>query len=261
MKVIAHRGACMEALENSWTAFELAVVCGAERIELDVQLTADDSLVVMHDESLRRTAGHDGQLSKLTRSELTQHRLLNDEPIPFLDEVVERLAPRIELNIEIKGASTVAADEVGKIVRRFQACDQVVVSSFAREPLEYLAVNYPEIPRACLWGNVLYWPNIAHFSPPVFMSVAQSRIFHPWVKYLTPEVANWAKSKGWTIFAYAGRADEAEDKEGLWSYLQAMGVDGLCTNYPREMRAWLATNQSEEDRIEHSRKLLAQVRS
>ena len=70
MKVVAHRGACTEALENSWEAFRKAVELGADRIELDVHLTADNHIAILHDEDLRRTAGLDKTLRQLTRKEI-----------------------------------------------------------------------------------------------------------------------------------------------------------------------------------------------
>ena len=100
MLVIAHRGANREALENSWSAFDLAVQGGASRIELDVQLSKDGHAVVLHDDQMERTTGVRRLISESTRSELQRIRLTNGEPIPFLDEVVSRLLPLIELNIE-----------------------------------------------------------------------------------------------------------------------------------------------------------------
>ena len=67
MLVIAHRGASQEAIENSFEAFELAVESGAKRIELDVQLTADQELIVMHDDTITRTCNRWGVVHKLTR--------------------------------------------------------------------------------------------------------------------------------------------------------------------------------------------------
>ena len=57
MIVIAHRGANRKALENSFEAFNLAIKDGADRLELDIHLSKDKQLFVMHDEDLTRTAG------------------------------------------------------------------------------------------------------------------------------------------------------------------------------------------------------------
>ena len=126
MQVIAHRGANREALENSWSAFELAVDGGALRIELDVQLTADGHAAVMHDDDFSRTAERPGRLSALTRAQVAKIKLRNGEAIPFLDEVVAKLLPRIELNIEIKGRSTELARVVAETVANFARIDLLV---------------------------------------------------------------------------------------------------------------------------------------
>ena len=91
MKIVAHRGVCTEALENSWDAFHKAVEVGADRIELDVHLSADGHLVIVHDEDLERIAGMKVFVADLTRKELLDTvKLSNGEKLPFLDEVFAR---------------------------------------------------------------------------------------------------------------------------------------------------------------------------
>jgi glycerophosphoryl diester phosphodiesterase len=241
MLVIGHRGSPLEALENSWAAFERAIEVGCERIELDVQRTKDGHLAVVHDESLLRTAGVDLEIADLDRSEIAKIKLNNGEPIPFIDEVVERLLPRVELNIEIKGDSAEDAELVAQLVKASGRTEKVIVSSFRRTPLEYLASEHPDLTLACLWGPEATWPYFAHYNPLVFMNLCRAKILHPWVGYVNEEVMDQAKNRGWKVYPYAGYLgpDERVGREELWAHLQACGVDGLCTNYPLEMRAWL----------------------
>ena len=109
-KVIAHRGASADAPENTMRAFEQAMLFGADGIELDVQLTRDGELVVIHDETLDRTTTGRGSVYSYTFAELRTldagswfARSTKPERIPHLQEVFDLLAGTdILLNVELK---------------------------------------------------------------------------------------------------------------------------------------------------------------
>lgn len=259
MIVIGHRGAPFEAVENSFEAFELAVDSGADRIEFDVQLTADNELVVMHDKTLQRTCNRWGATTQVTREQFQNIRLLNNEPVPFLDEVIDRFSSRIELNIELKTDQILAAEKVAQLIHTYNIHEQVIVSSFYRSPMEYLASHHSQIPRACLWGGAFSWPDIAHLAPPVFMNIANTKVFHPWVDLVTPAVVEWAKSKNWIIYPFVSGGENKKDNEEVWDYLYALGVDGLCTNRPREMRQWLKQVKHHELKFNHPNTVMGHI--
>jgi glycerophosphoryl diester phosphodiesterase len=149
----------------------------------------------------------------------------------------------VELNIEIKGRSTELARRVARLVDTFGVADRVVVSSFEVEPLEWLADHAPEIPRACLWGGVWpRWPDFATFSPLVFMRRARASIAHPMASLVTPELMDQARARDWKVYAWMPMVGEEHDREEKWTRLVSAGVDGLCTNYPRQLAAWLREN-------------------
>jgi glycerophosphoryl diester phosphodiesterase len=108
MLLIAHRGDHSTAPENSIEAFEAAIASGADGIELDVRSTADGVPVVMHDPTLKRTAGSKLRVSKSTSAQIAKARLANGEGVPTLAEVVERFGGKIALYIELKGLSAAA---------------------------------------------------------------------------------------------------------------------------------------------------------
>src|SRR5687768_13336705 len=111
MRLIAHRGASAVAPENTLPAFSEAIRAGADAIEFDVRLTADGSVVVMHDDDVSRTTDGDGFVSKLS---LAQVRSLNaaarhpswggTEQVPTLEEVLAVVAGHVPVVIELKGA-------------------------------------------------------------------------------------------------------------------------------------------------------------
>lgn len=105
---IAHRGLHKEDRsipENSLPAFRLAAENGYG-IELDVQLTADNEVVVFHDDLLDRVCGVEGRLSDLSWGELQRLRLFGTaERIPLLSEVLECVGPRVPIVLELKRGS------------------------------------------------------------------------------------------------------------------------------------------------------------
>ena len=123
--VIAHRGASAAWPENTLTAFEAAVRAGADMVELDVRLTADGALVVMHDADVARTTEGRGLVRELTLAEV---RALH---VPTLREALDLLHGRAGVEIEIKDdPGEAAADAVVDVLRttRVRRSARVVVS-------------------------------------------------------------------------------------------------------------------------------------
>ncbi len=127
--VVAHRGASAQAPENTMEAFRLGVEAGADAIELDVHLTADGQLAVIHDDTLDRTTDRSGSIAQLTMAEIHEAdagaRFARPEDsgfpfrgrgltVPTLPEVLEWLPDTVGLVIEIKARA--AADAVVEAV-------------------------------------------------------------------------------------------------------------------------------------------------
>lgn len=118
--ICAHRGAMDTHPENTISAFKEAVRLGVQMIELDVQLTADDHLVVLHDNTVNRTTNGQGKISNYT---LEQARLLDAgnwkssdfkrERIPTLREALSVIPGNIWINVHLKGGA-----EMGEKVAR-----------------------------------------------------------------------------------------------------------------------------------------------
>lgn len=105
----AHRGGARLWPENSLRAFRGALALGADLLELDVHLTRDGAVVVLHDPTLERTTTGSGEVRAAALQELRRLRLKDeagratDEPVPTLDEVLDLLAPTpAGLLLEIK---------------------------------------------------------------------------------------------------------------------------------------------------------------
>jgi glycerophosphoryl diester phosphodiesterase len=106
---VAHRGGAAQWPENSLTAFRNAIALGARVLELDVHLTADGEVAVIHDPTLDRTSSGSGPVARATAAELARARLrgpggaLTDDCVPTLDDVVALAAPAgVALLVEVK---------------------------------------------------------------------------------------------------------------------------------------------------------------
>src|SRR5690606_11528357 len=109
MKVTAHRGASAYAPENTMAAFEMALEMGADGIELDVQMSRDGHLVVIHDPTLERTTDGSGLVAQYTLAELRRvdagawfDERFRGQRIPTLAEVFELVRGKALLNVELK---------------------------------------------------------------------------------------------------------------------------------------------------------------
>ncbi|NRU22051.1 glycerophosphoryl diester phosphodiesterase [Clostridium beijerinckii] len=139
-KIWAHRGASEYAPENTLEAFELAVAQGADGVELDVQLTKDGELVVIHDETIDRTSNGRGNVIEYTLKELKNFNFNCSNPnyvyaeIPTLKEVYELLKPtNLIINVELKTGIIFyegIEEKVLKLSKDMDFEDRVIYSSF-----------------------------------------------------------------------------------------------------------------------------------
>ena len=164
VKVYAHRGASAYAPENTLPAFQLAEEQGADGIELDVHLTKDGELVVIHDEKLDRTTNGIGLVRDYTLAELKRFCADNGMPgyadvrIPTLREVLEQVKPgRMLVNIELKtgilwyeGIEKKTLDLVAELGMQ----DRIIYSSFNHYSIAEVRRLAPEAQTAYLFGDI-----------------------------------------------------------------------------------------------------------
>ena len=141
--------------ENSMAAFRRAVAHGFGA-ELDVHLTRDGRLAVIHDNSLLRTAGSDVKASELTAAELGQYRLEDtEEKIPFLEEVLPLFEGKTPLIVELKveGNAAALAQATCEMLDRYKV--DYCIESFHPQAILWLRKHRPEICRGQLSQNFL----------------------------------------------------------------------------------------------------------
>ncbi len=235
--IIAHRGFSARYPENTMAAFEAAAGAGAHMIELDVNLSKDRQLVVIHDATVDRTTDGAGAVRELTTEQLFQldagswfDPRFAGERIPTLRQVLEAVKGRLQVNIEIKpeafepqGPADGVERQVVTLVRKMGMAAEVLVSSFQWQLLERVRVLDPDIALGLLSdvpadGRLVHWyERVQGFS------------WHPDYRVLTRSQTNTLHARGARIFPYPVHG--TIDIPGML----AMGVDGLFLDDPRQL--------------------------
>jgi glycerophosphoryl diester phosphodiesterase len=158
--LVAHRGASALAPEHTIPAYEAALEAGADALELDVRLSADDQLVVIHDASLERTTDGRGLVREYTLQQLKRldagrwfGRAFRGQRIQTLSEVLERFRDRAAFAVELKGGSDFCPGIEERVVTLLQIYDvagRTLVASFDHHALRKCRDIDPDIRTGAL---------------------------------------------------------------------------------------------------------------
>ncbi|HEV8672168.1 MAG TPA: glycerophosphodiester phosphodiesterase [Candidatus Limnocylindria bacterium] len=135
-RIVAHRGVTAAAPENTMAAFARAALLGVDAVELDVRLTSDRRLAVYHYYYLDGFTTGAGPIFAHTAGDLESLRVVDrdrgvDHRIPMLEEVLDRFAGRLGLEIELKGPEPEAAASVAKLLSSVRShWDRIEITSF-----------------------------------------------------------------------------------------------------------------------------------
>jgi len=239
--VLGHRGFMGKFPENSLLAFRKAIEAGADGVELDVWLTKDGHVVVMHDETIDRTSDMSGRQKDMTLEELKKADLGGGERIPTLEEVFEALPDDALINVELKDRD--AVERVAEIVRANNP-GRVMISSFDVEALR----EYRKFDRETTMGLLINREEVVSLLPRLKEELNLWSINVPMeAVYLlgfekTLQAIQWARSLGlkvvlWTEDDRLFYADDnlarlkglfevviANDVENVMAYLRRIGL-------------------------------------
>jgi glycerophosphoryl diester phosphodiesterase len=238
--IIAHRGYRAKYPENTLVAFQAAIDAGADMIELDVLLTKDRKMVVIHDESLGRTTNGRGMVSDCTLSQLKAldagswfDPCFKEERLPTLEEVLDEVGGRVPLNIEIKRSAyephhppDAIEKQIVDLAMRKNAVETVLISSFEWRALERLADMKEASAIALLSGDP------GEGNPLEACRKLKAFSWHPTSIALTKEHVRKMHDAGILVFPY--NVDTPEDIGRLLE----MEVDGLIVDDPLWVRAY-----------------------
>jgi glycerophosphoryl diester phosphodiesterase len=230
--VIAHRGASLDAPENTLAAFELAVEFGADAIELDVKLCASGEPVVIHDRSVGRTSNGTGEVSSLPLSVLKTldagswfDAEFAGEGLPTLDDVFRRVGREILINVELTNYQRPLdglPDAVAEVVRSRGMETRVWFSSFNPFSLRRIRRLLPEAPVGLLLtrgGEQAVVRRLASWITPY-------DAVHPEYSELSESYIHRLQRKGLPVYTYTVN-DPAEIRRVV-----RIGVEGVITDDP-----------------------------
>jgi glycerophosphoryl diester phosphodiesterase len=217
---IGHRGAKGYMPENTLIAFEKAILMGCKGIELDVHLSADGEIIVIHDHTTDRVTGQKGVVSALSLSELKKMRVANAHKIPLLSEVFDLIDHRAIINIELKVGE--AAEPVLRLIEKYVAdgwqFSEFLISSFDWPALQHVRELHPEIPLGILTQTDL---DLA----AAFAKTINAETIHPHFHLLNNENIK-ALQKDFKVFTWT--VNEPEDIQNM----KAIGVNAIITDFP-----------------------------
>jgi glycerophosphoryl diester phosphodiesterase len=230
--VIAHRGRSGVAPENTLEAFRQAIDAGADAIELDVRLTRDGRLAVIHDRRVDRTTSGTGVIGKLTLAEIKEFDAgswfgpgFKSARVPTLDEVFEEVPHFFLVNVELKVRNHIVKRLVSAVVEtvlRHRRLESTTVASFNPLALRVLRRREPRILRGYLWSARHPLPLRARWLSPL----ADPNWMGPALHTFTPELLQRFHSQGKLVLARD--ADVGTDLE----HLRSMGLDGVLADDP-----------------------------
>lgn len=148
---IGHRGVMGVEPENTLRSFIRAERSGMDAIELDLHLSKDGALVVMHDADVDRTTDGSGAIAEKTLAELRELDAGDGERVPVFEEVLD--AVQAPLQVEIKDVA--AARALAAVIRRRDLLDRITVSSFHDEAVAEIATLVPGVRTVLIasrWG-------------------------------------------------------------------------------------------------------------
>ncbi|OJJ22225.1 hypothetical protein BKI52_08050 [marine bacterium AO1-C] len=239
--MIAHRGASGQAPENTLAAVKLAMDQKADMIEIDVFLTKDGHLVVLHDETVDRTTNGQGLIEAMTLEEARKldagswfSSKYQGEKIPTLDKVMQVVKGKTQLLIEIKKSGRNITQKVVDLVKAHKAHKWCVVQSFdPKVAVRLREINAPLERHQLVLGNFpLFLPY--HYNKKLskgkITQYKQADAINSMYLFTTKSIIDRIHRQKQKVFVWT--VNQPKDMRKL---LQ-MGVDGLITDFPIKAR-------------------------
>ena len=225
MLKIAHRGAKGYEPENTLKAFQKALDFNADGIELDVHLSADGHIIVIHDETIDKMTNGKGFVNTLSLPELKSFLVADQYEIPTLKEVFDLVNKKCFINIELKNADTLTKvvsliDEY--VSEKKWSYDHFIVSSFDWIALKEVHNFDSKIPIGVLTETNL---DLAL----AFAETIKAKAIHPYYHLLNEENTKEIQQKGFLVLPWTVNIEEDIQK------IKSFKVDGIISDFPDKL--------------------------
>lgn len=237
--VIAHRGASAYAPENTLAAIKKAIEMGVDMVEIDVQLTKDKQIVLMHDLTVDRTTNGKGRVKDLSFNEIRKLDAgswfapqFAGEKVPTLEEVIETVKGKCKLLIEVKRVKTKKPEIEAKIIQlidKYNAHKWCIVQSFETEVVKNIQAidNTIECHKLVTMNlSVLPLHLDSRIKTGTIYKYKSVQAINPYFKMLNKRKVDKIHGRGQKILTWT--VNEKEDMKRMIE----LGVDGIITNYP-----------------------------
>lgn len=226
----AHRGASGYAPENTLVAFQKAIELKADGIELDVQMTKDGQLVIIHDETVNRVSNAKGWVKDYTYEELRELNVNKKFPeygkvtIPTLEEVYLLIKDTdLVINVELKNSVVFyqgLEERVLQLTREMGLQERTIYSSFNHYSIMRIKGLDPYVETAFLYED-------GYLDMPGYTAKHGVCALHPALYHLQyPNLIEDCKARGITLRVWT--VNEMQDMKSLCE----LGIEGIITNYP-----------------------------
>jgi glycerophosphoryl diester phosphodiesterase len=235
-KVIAHRGGRKWGPENTLAVFSKCVEAGFDGIELDVHRAKTGELVVLHFDDLTKTTSGKGLVKNISLARLKKLSAgawfspeFAHERVPTLKEVLDLVAGRLVINVEVKNAPDAypgIEDDLIELLDAYGYGDKIIVSSFDHDFLKRFVAKTNAYKTGLLINGLL-------LDLPAYAAEVGTAAWHPQFVNLRADQVKLAKRAGievnvWTL-----------NEVSEWDSAVRMGVDGIVTDDPEGLGAYL----------------------
>ncbi|MBS4219120.1 glycerophosphodiester phosphodiesterase [Bacillus sp. FJAT-49711] len=229
-KIFAHRGANDRFNESTITAYRFAAEDGIDALEMDLRMTKDGILVVMHDEKMDRTTNGTGKVSHFSLEELKSYSTVAEfnhqttmETIPTLEEVIQTFKSTEKYYIETRLVNGEVKMEVPliQLLKKYNLIDKelVMIQSFSEDSLKKVKALEPEIPLTLLFGKGKFELNKALSVPYPVIGVEASDV--------TRNVVDAIHRNGKGVHVYFTNRDTQKKEQ---KRVKRLNVDGYFTD-------------------------------
>lgn len=254
VEIIAHRGASHDAPENTLASVQLGWERNADAVEVDVYLSKDGKIVVIHDENTKRTTGHDGLVHKMTWAQLRQldagnwkNKKFKGEPIPLLSQLLETIPNGKYLVIEIKCGPEIIQPLAALLKKTKTPPSKTAIISFSFEVVAAAKKQFPK--RAVYYlASIKQNTTNGHWEPSVKSLVMKAReaglnglslgnmgsqgaagnsALADYLRRMRKETT--ARDLGFYVWTV--------DSPRMGKALSGLGLDGITTNRPAFLRS------------------------
>lgn len=231
-EIFAHRGSSGTFPENTFAAFKEAERVGSDGIEIDVHLTKDDEIVIIHDNTVDRTTNSTGLVREHTLEDIKQLDAGSwfsvgnkGEQVPTLKEILGWMQGNsIKLNIELKNVTVQYPDFEKKIINEIEESgleDRIIISSFNHYALKRVNNLNPKIECAILYAQQL-------FEPWNYAKELGTKSLHPHDTKTDLETVNLAQQNGFPVRIYT------VNNEDRMKELIEGGCSAIMSDYPEK---------------------------